>query len=84
MTTAELVDRSLEPLTSVLTAEVAQRLVDCQPAPEVVARMEELGRKANEGTISAEEKQEYKTLIDYGDMIALLKLKAKRFLRDGK
>jgi hypothetical protein len=83
MTTAELVDCSLEPLTSVLTPEVAQRLVDSQPAPEVTARMEELGRKANEGTISAEEEQEYKTLIDYGDMIALLKLKAKRFLRNG-
>ena len=84
MTTTELVDRSLDPLTRVLTPEVAQRMVESQPAPEVVARMEVLGRKANEGMITAEEEQEYKTLIDFGDMIALLKLKAKRLLRNGQ
>jgi len=81
MTTSELIDRSLEPLASALSPEVAQKFVDCVPPAEVVARMEQLGSKASSGTLSTEEEQEYKALIDLGDMIALLKLKARRILR---
>lgn len=81
MTTTELVERSLDPLASALTPEVAQKFVNCDPPAEVVERMQQLGTKSSAGTLTAQEEQEYKTLVDVGDLIALLKLKAQRFLR---
>jgi hypothetical protein len=83
MTATELVARSLDSLTGALTPEVAQRWVDSEPPAEVLAKMEEFGSKASAGTLTAEEEQEYKSLIDLGDMIALLKLKARRILANG-
>jgi hypothetical protein len=46
-----------------------------------MARIEFLAQKANEGTLSPEEDDEYKDYIEGGDMLALLQAKARRFLK---
>ena len=62
MSTAEsFLDRYLDPVTDALTPQVAQRIVDLKPEPQVLARVEELGEKSNAGTLSEDERDEYKT-----------------------
>ena len=79
-TTSDFLQHYFEPVTGALTRQLAQTIIDLRPDAEITARVEELGRKANIGTITDEEDQEYRYYIDAGDMIALLKAKARRFL----
>jgi hypothetical protein len=80
MATASSLDRFLDPVNGCLTPEVARRIVDWRPDEELRQRIEELGRKADEGTLTSEEDAEYRDYIDEGDMIALLQAKARHLL----
>lgn len=81
MSTAEhFLDRYLDPVTTVLTPQVAQGIVDLAPQPEVVARVKELGEKSDDGTLTDEERDEYRALADAGTLMAILKAKARRCL----
>ncbi len=73
-------DKMLDQLSDCLNAEAARRVIDLRIDEETQARVAALGEKANEGLISAEELDEYKSYIEIADIIAILKLKAKRFL----
>jgi hypothetical protein len=59
---------------------MAEAIVNRQPDPRMAARVVELGRKAVEGTLTECEREEYTELVDAGDLIALLKTKARRSL----
>ena len=50
-------DGLLEPLSLCLDAESARRLVAFQIDPQVLARIEALGERANEGQLTADERQ---------------------------
>lgn len=80
MATVSSLDSFLDPETGCLTPQVAQRIVDWRPTEELRQRIEELGRKADEGTLTAEEDAEYRDCIDEGDVIALLQAKARHLL----
>jgi hypothetical protein len=81
MATAEnFLDRYLDPVTTVLTPQVAQGIVDLEPEPEVVARVQQLGEKSDAGTLTEEERDEYRALADAGTLLAILKAKARRCL----
>ena len=69
-----------DPVNGCLTPQVAQRIMDWRPSEELRRRIEELGRKADEGTLTAVEDDEYREYIDEGDVIALLQAKARRAL----
>jgi hypothetical protein len=73
-------DGLLDPLSRCLDAESARRLVELRVDPPVQDRIDTLGERANEGTLSAEERAEYEALINAADFISILKLKAKRHL----
>ena len=77
MSTAHTVlDELIEPLGACLTAEVADR------APEAAqARVEDLARKSDEGTLSDSEREEYEALVSAGPFIAILQSKARRLLK---
>jgi hypothetical protein len=75
-------DTFLSPAAGWLTPEVAERIVVWRPDPKLKDRIAELGRKADEGTLSAEEDAEYEQYIEDGDMIAILQLKARDILDD--
>jgi hypothetical protein len=79
-TISNYLERYFEPVTSVLTPELAEKILSLRPDSEIVARVEELGNKADEGTLSDEEREEYEEYVDAGDFIALLKAKARRYL----
>ncbi len=72
------IDRMLGQLTDCLNAESAQRIVALQIDPEIQSRVEILAGIANEGLLSDEDRDEYKTYIEMADLIAILKLKAQR------
>jgi hypothetical protein len=80
MATVSTFDQFLDPATGCLTPQVAQRIVDWRPAPELQERLQELGRKSDSGTLSPDEADEYQQLIDDGDLIALLQVKARGIL----
>lgn len=80
MATASTLDRFLDPVGGCLTPDVARRIVEWRPDEELRKRIEELGRRADEGTLTAEEDAEYRDYIDEGDVIALLQAKARHLL----
>jgi hypothetical protein len=73
-------DRLLDPLADALTPESASALLDLRADPEVEARVAELRRKANEGTLTPAEDAEYKEFIEAVDVVSVLQAKARRFL----
>lgn len=81
MSTASLLDRFLDPVVEFLSADAAQKIIDLRIDQELQARLDALADKANEGTLSAAEQEEYEGYIDDLDTIAIFKLKAKAALR---
>jgi len=82
MATVDFLNRYFEPVAAALTPQAARALVELRPDAASTARVEELGRKANEGTLSDEEHEEYRQYVDAGDLIALLKAQARRTLSE--
>ena len=73
-------DKMLEQLSACFNAEAAQRVVALEIDPEIQARVEVLADKANERLLSDTERDEYKTYIEMADLVAILKLKARRLV----
>ena len=46
----------------------------------MAARIDELRRKANEGTLTPDEDAEYKNFVESLDIVSIMQAKAKRFL----
>ncbi len=75
-----LLDRMLDPLSRCLDAESARRVVELGIDPVVQARVDVLAERANEGLLTPEERAEYEAYINVDDFIAILKMKAERYL----
>lgn len=80
MATVSSLDNFLDPTNGWLTPTVAKQIVDWRPDALICRRIEELGRKADEGSLTPDEDAEYRNYIDEGDVIALLQAKARRLL----
>jgi hypothetical protein len=70
-------DRLLEPLTSFLTPEGAQKLVEFRADPQTQQRVEDLAIKCNEGILTPAEEDEYDAYISVANFIAILQAKAR-------
>ena len=81
MSTASYLDRFLEPVAEAFTPELARKLANLQTDAELQAFVDDLARKSNDGTITPEEDAEYKAIIDAADLISVLQLKARRYLK---
>ena len=73
-------DRLLDPLTDALTSESASALLNLRVDAELEARIGELRRKANEGTLTPAEDADYKDFIEAVDVVSIMQAKARRFL----
>jgi len=80
MSAATGLDGLLEPLSRCLDVESARRVVELRVAAQVQERIDALAERANDGTLSDEERQEYEALINASDFISILKLKARQQL----
>jgi hypothetical protein len=81
MSTASYLNRFLEPVTDAFTLETARTFAELQADDDLQAHVDDLARKANDGTITPNEDAEYRAIIDAADLIAILQLKARRFLK---
>jgi hypothetical protein len=81
MSTTKYLNRFLEPITDASTEQSAHMFADLRADDELQAHVNDLGRKANDGTITPEEDAEYKSIIDAADLIGILQLNARRFLK---
>ena len=82
MTTAfSLLDRLFDPANPFLTGEGAQMLAELRADPEEEARMEVLASKANEGTMTPEERREYESWVRSGSVMSILPAKARLYLK---
>ena len=75
--TQTTLDRLLDPL---LTQDVARRVVDYRLDPQMQARLDDLRAKANEGELTHDERTEYEAFVEAYDLLAALKLQARRTL----
>ena len=73
-------DRALEPVTDILTPEVAKGIADMRADPQLQARLDELGLKANQGQLTEAERQEYQDYVDAIDFIGIFQAKARAVL----
>jgi hypothetical protein len=80
MTTAEYLDRLLEPLSRCLTPEAAERVVQMRPDPQLQARLAELEGKFATDALTEEERLEYEAYMRTGHLIAVLQAKARALL----
>jgi hypothetical protein len=78
-----LLDRILNSVSECFTARTARALIKLRQDKQVRDRMEELGAKASEGSLTPEESRQYQTLIEVCDLIATLQLKARHRLASG-
>lgn len=73
-------DGLMESLSRCFDTESARRLVELQVAIPVQERIDWLAERANEGSLTHDERLEYEALINAADFIAILKLKARQQL----
>ena len=69
-------EKFLKQFTERFTPELAEHFATLSPDPEFQARLDALGTKANEGTLTDEERSEYTTYVEAMDVVALLRVKA--------
>ena len=75
------IERLFDPANGIFTPATAARLVGLRPTEEETARLEYLADRANEGRLTAEEREEYETRIRLGKFLSMMQLKAKLLLR---
>lgn len=80
MSTASYLDRLLEPVTNFLTPDMARALCSMRASPDLEADLQELRRKANEGTLTPDEDAQYKEFVEALDLVSILQSKARQFL----
>ena len=64
--------RVLEPILRSLPPEAARQIASAEADEELQQRVEELACKANEGTLTPDERSEYEAYVDAGDIVATL------------
>ena len=73
-------DRILEPLSSSLNEEAAQKLLALKADRKTQARVSKLADKCNEGDLTPEERREYEMYLMANHIVAILKAQARILL----
>ena len=82
MSTAEILDRVLDPFTECLTPQAAQKIVDFRPDAETRAHVDELAAKADTSQLTDDERAKYHDYVEAFDLVAMLKSKARSVLAE--
>lgn len=77
-------ERFLKQFTEKFTPELAEHFATLPLDPEFQARLDELGAKADEGSLTEGERSEYATYVEAMDVVALLRVKALARSRKGQ
>ena len=76
-----VLDRFLEPVRESLTPAQARRLLEFKADEGLQAKIDELARKANNSTLTEEERAEYEAFVEAGNLIAMLQATARGVLK---
>ncbi len=74
-------DRLLEPLAASLSPDVAAKVADLRADEAMQDRIDYLADRANEGLLTAAEREEYSGYLHAANVIAVLQAKARSLLR---
>jgi len=77
MSTSQAFHRGTAPIFSILTADQTKRLAELEGDPLVADRVAELAEKANEGELSAADREEYEAYIEANNLLAVLQAEAR-------
>lgn len=77
---AAVLERLLEPVSQSLNIEAARKLIRLKADAKTQARVDELARKCNEGDLTRAERATYERYVAAGNIIAILKAKARLVL----
>ncbi len=77
VTEVDIFNRVIDPSNPTLTPEAARALLHFGYSDSDHARMAELARKSNDGTLTPEEHRELESYVFVGDVLAMLKSKAR-------
>ena len=77
-------DRVFDPIRRCLTPAVARKIARFRADPDVKARIQELADKANDGSLTEAEREEYEGYVRAIDLVAILQSKARRYLADAR
>lgn len=80
MSAINYLDQFLDPVREVMSWEVARKIVDLRADVDLEERIVVLRQKANEGTLTPDEDQEYKDFVEAVDIISIIQTKAHRVL----
>jgi len=81
VTEADIFSRLIDAANPTLTPEAAAGILQLKYSEADHARMEELAEKSNKGMLSPEERREFESYVFVGDVLSLLKSKARLSLR---
>jgi hypothetical protein len=80
MSTTEIFQQALDPFIECLTPDAARKIVALRADPDDQARLDGLGEKANDGSMTPEEMAEYEKFRAIFHMMTLLQSKARQLL----
>ena len=69
--------RGTAPIFAILSDDQMRRLTQLKADSSLADRVEELAAKANEGELSAEERDEYEAYIEANNLMAILQAEAR-------
>jgi hypothetical protein len=81
MSRTSVLDRFLDPVGSLLTPEVARRLVRFRADARTQAYLNRLARKCEDGRLSEKERADYDVYLSAIDFITVLQAKARAVLK---
>ncbi len=76
-TNGRVLERLLNPVSSLLNEEAARKLIGLKADAKARAHVNKLARKCNEDKLTSAERAEYETYIVAGDVIAILQAQAR-------
>lgn len=81
MRRTNILDRFLDPIGSLLTPDVAERLVEFRADARTQKRLDRLAEKSRQGKLTAAERKDYETYVSAIDFVTVLQSKARSLLR---
>ena len=71
---------AMESLGNCLTPDSARRMLKLKASPKLRARADLLADKCSEGTLTPEEREEYRSYINFSTIVAYLKSRSRLLL----
>lgn len=76
-----LLDQIVEPVVDCLTTESARRIIELKADDATQARVDALAEKANQGTLSEDERVEYDRILAAFHLVTILQARARRLIK---